>query len=118
MGSHGYGVNDENPMTIRDLPQGRRILFTMLTALDLRYAPGPKPPLIPALRARLGGWPGIGRIVAGMSCQGFDLQLTRQGHSTARVVGTIDAGCRLARSCSNVRGPLEFLVTPARRSTR
>ncbi len=41
------------------LEQRRRVLFTMLTALDFRYAPGPEPPLIPALRARLAGWHGI-----------------------------------------------------------
>jgi len=44
-----------------------------------RRAAGPEPPLIPALRTWLSGWPGIGRIVAGMSRQGFDLQLARHG---------------------------------------
>jgi hypothetical protein len=32
--------------------------------------------LIPALRASLSGWPGIGRIALGMTRRGFDLQLT------------------------------------------
>lgn len=35
-------------------------------------------PLLSALRAWLGGWPGIGRV-AGVSRQGFDLQLARHG---------------------------------------
>jgi hypothetical protein len=66
-------------MTSRDLAQRRRILFTMLTALTFRYPPGQKPPLIAALREWLGGWPGIGRITAGMARQQYDLQLTRYG---------------------------------------
>jgi hypothetical protein len=36
------------------------VLFVMLTALDYRW---------------LGGWPSVGRIVAGTTRQGFDLQL-------------------------------------------
>ena len=56
-------------MTLRDLAHRRRILFTMLTALRFRYPPGHEPPLIAALRQYLGGWPGIGRIVAGMARQ-------------------------------------------------
>ncbi len=63
-----------DPLAVR-----RRVLFTMLTALDFRYAPGPEPPLIPALRAWFTGWPGIGRIVAGLTAQGLDLQLARHG---------------------------------------
>jgi hypothetical protein len=51
----------------------------MLTVLHFRYAPGPEPPLLPALSAWLGGWPGIDRIVAGMTRQSFDLQLARHG---------------------------------------
>jgi hypothetical protein len=66
-------------VTLRDLAQRRRILFTMLTALGFRYPPGREPPLIGALRQWLGGWPGIGRIVAGMARQQYDLQLTRYG---------------------------------------
>src|SRR5690348_2707835 len=61
------------------LVQRRRVLFTMLTALDFRYTPGAEPPLIPALRAWFHGWAGIGRIVAGLSRQGHDLQFTRDG---------------------------------------
>ena len=49
-------------MTADALAQRAHILFTMLTALDFRYAPGPEPPLIPALRTWLSGWPGIGPI--------------------------------------------------------
>jgi hypothetical protein len=64
-------------MTTRELEQRRRILFTMLTALTFRYPNGREPTLIPALRAWLSGWPGIGRITVGMARQGYDLQLTR-----------------------------------------
>jgi len=67
-------------MTPCDLAQRRRILFTMLTALGFRYAPGREPPLIAGLRQWLGGWPGVGRIVTGMARQQYDLQLTRYGH--------------------------------------
>jgi transcriptional regulator with XRE-family HTH domain len=51
----------------------------MLTALTFRYPSGREPALVPALRAWLSGWPGIGRIIVGMARQGFDLQLTRYG---------------------------------------
>jgi len=51
----------------------------MLTALTFRYPPGQEPTLIAALHQWLGGWPGIGRIVAGMARQQYDLQLTRYG---------------------------------------
>jgi hypothetical protein len=47
----------------------------MLTALGFRYPPGHEPLLIAAIHQWLGGRPGIGRIVAGMSRQGFALQL-------------------------------------------
>jgi len=66
-------------MTHRDLRQRRRVLFTMLTALGFRYPPGREPPVIAGLRQWLGGWPGIGRITAGMARQEYDLQLTRHG---------------------------------------
>jgi hypothetical protein len=66
-------------VTPRELTQRRRVLFTMLTVLDFRYAPGSEPALLGALRTWLSGWPGIGRIVAGMSRQGVDLQLARHG---------------------------------------
>jgi hypothetical protein len=64
-------------MTPRDLARRRRILFTMLTTLGYRYAPGREPAVIAGIRQYLGGWPGVGRIVAGMARQGFDLDLTR-----------------------------------------
>jgi environmental stress-induced protein Ves len=51
----------------------------MLTALEWRYAPGLEARLIAALRTWFSGWPGIGRIVAGLTRQGLDLQLTRHG---------------------------------------
>jgi len=54
-------------MTVHELEQRRRVLFTMLTTLDYRYSPGREPVLVGGLRAWRGGWPGIGRIVAGMS---------------------------------------------------
>jgi hypothetical protein len=51
----------------------------MLTALTVRYPPGHEPPLIVALHQWLGGWRGVGRIVAGMARLQYDLQLTRYG---------------------------------------
>jgi len=35
--------------------------------------------VIAGIRQYLGGWPGIGRVVAGMARQQYDLQLTRFG---------------------------------------
>jgi hypothetical protein len=66
-------------VTPDNLRQRRGALFTMLTALDFRYVPGPEPALLAALRQWFSGWPGIGRIVAGLNRQGLDLQLTRYG---------------------------------------
>jgi hypothetical protein len=66
-------------VTPRALAQRRRVLFTMLTALGFRYPPGREPVVIAGIRQYLGGWPGIGRIVAGMARQQYDLQLTRFG---------------------------------------
>jgi hypothetical protein len=51
----------------------------MLTALTFRYPPGRVPPVITGIRQYLGGWAGIGRVVAGMARQQYDLQLTRFG---------------------------------------
>jgi hypothetical protein len=64
-------------VTPRALAQRRRVLFTMLTALGFRYPPGREPAVIAGIRQYLDGWPGIGRIVAGMARQQYDLQLTR-----------------------------------------
>jgi len=89
-------------VTPRELEQRRRVLFAMLTALEFRYPAGRVPALVVALRRWLGGWPGVGRIVAGMARQGFDLQLTRyaeegwrgtfypagRAHSVTAAVGT------------------------------
>jgi hypothetical protein len=41
----------------------------MLTTLGYRYAPGHEPPVIAGIRQYLGGWPGLGRVVAGMARQ-------------------------------------------------
>jgi len=68
-------------MTPRALAQRRRVLFTMLTTIAFRYPPGREPPVIAAIRQYLGGWPGVGRIVAGMARQQYDLRLTRYGQS-------------------------------------
>src|SRR5215831_9102222 len=94
-------------MTARALAQRRRVLFTMLTTLGFRYPSGREPPVIAGIRQYLGGWPGIGRIVAGMAGQQYDLRLTRYGqsgweaifypagieHSLTPMVGT-DGGAR------------------------
>ena len=61
------------------LAQRRRVLFTMLTTLGYHYPPGHEPPVIAGIRQYLGGWPGIGHIVAGWARQQYDLQLTRFG---------------------------------------
>ena len=68
-------------MTPTALAQRRRVLFTMLTTLGFRYPPGRQPPVIAGIRQYLGGWPGVGRIVAGMARQQYDLRLTRYGRS-------------------------------------
>jgi hypothetical protein len=84
-----------------DLARRRSTLFVMLTVLGFRY-PGGAPALPRALRQWLGGWRGIGRIVVGMSRQGYDLVLTQYGaegwratfypagraHSATRAAGT------------------------------
>ena len=45
----------------------------MLTTLALRYPSGREPPVITGIRQYLAGWPGVGRIVAGMARQQYDL---------------------------------------------
>ncbi len=64
-------------MTERDLERRRHILLTMLTAAAFRYPPGAEPELIRLLRGWLDSWPGVGRILVGMTRQGFDRQLTQ-----------------------------------------
>src|SRR5262245_10964054 len=49
-------------MTPRTLAQRRRVLFTRLTT-----PAGRQPDVIAGIRQYLGGWPGIGRIMASMS---------------------------------------------------
>ncbi len=51
----------------RELAQHRRVLFTILTVLSFRHPPGQEPALVAGARQWPGGWPGIGRIVAGMA---------------------------------------------------
>jgi len=64
-------------VTPHALAQRGHVLFTMLTTLGFRYAPGREPAVIAGIRQYLGGWVGVGRIEAGMARQGFDLELTR-----------------------------------------
>jgi len=68
-------------MVVETLAQHRRVLFTMLTALSSRYPTGRKPPVIAGIRQYLDGWPGIGRVVAGMARQQYDLRLAALGQS-------------------------------------
>jgi hypothetical protein len=89
-------------MTGETLQRRRRVLFVMLTVLGFREPPGGGPALPRALGQWLGGWRGIGRIVVGMSRQGYDLVLTQYGaegwratfypagraHSATRAAGT------------------------------
>jgi DNA/RNA endonuclease G (NUC1) len=67
-----------NPSELR---HRRRILLVTLTTLSWRYPPGGEPELVRGLRAWLGGWPGIGRIVLGMVRQGYDVELRRYGEA-------------------------------------
>jgi hypothetical protein len=71
-------------VTPRALAQRRRVLFTMLTALGFRYTAGREPAVIAGIRRYLGGWPGVGRITAGMARQEYDLQLARYGQDGSR----------------------------------
>ncbi len=64
-------------MTAPELQRRRHLMLTMLTALAFRYPPGREPELVRCLRGWLDGWPGIGRILLGMTRQEFDLQLTQ-----------------------------------------
>jgi hypothetical protein len=85
-----------------DLRRRRRVLFVMLTVLGFREPPGGAAVVPRALQQWLGGWRGIGRIVVGMSRQGYDVVLTQYGaegwratfypagraHSATRAAGT------------------------------
>ena len=51
----------------------------MLTTLGYRYPAGQEPPVIAGIRKYLDGWPGVGRIIAGMARQQYDLQLRQFG---------------------------------------
>ena len=62
-----------------DLRARRHLLVTMLTARAWHDTPAGPVPVVAALRAFLGGWLSIGRIVVGMARRGYDLQLTRYG---------------------------------------
>jgi hypothetical protein len=89
-----------------DLRQRRHLLFTMLTACAWRDAPAGPAPVVAGLRAFLGGWPGIGRIVVGMARQGYDLQLTRYGDEGWRATFYPAGDCLLhAPGSSGVRRP-------------
>jgi hypothetical protein len=82
-------------MTADDIRHRARLLFVVLTALELRMSPA-------FLRDWLDNWTGIGVMAVGMARQGYDLQLTRYGgegwratfypegrsHSPTRYVGT------------------------------
>jgi hypothetical protein len=59
------------------LAQRRHVLLLMLAATRFRYPPDQVPEVVRLLRGWFSSWPGIGRIVAGMTRQGFDLQLTQ-----------------------------------------
>jgi hypothetical protein len=67
------------PQAPDNLPRRRHLLLTMLTVLACRYPPGVEPLVITGVRRLLAGWPGLGRITAGMARQEYDLQLKRYG---------------------------------------
>jgi hypothetical protein len=89
-------------MSSGDLARRRHVLLTMLAATRFRYPPDRVPEVVRLLRGWFSGWAGIGRIVVGMTRQGFDLQLTqydqegwratfypeRWAHSVTRAVGS------------------------------
>jgi hypothetical protein len=84
-----------------DLARRRRILLTMLTAARFGYA-GPPPELVRLLRGWFDSWPGIGRVVAGMARQSYDLQLTRYGEDGWRA--TFYPAGRTAHSMTSAVG--------------
>jgi hypothetical protein len=90
-------------MTPRTLAQRHHVLFTM-TTLGYRYPPGREPMVIVGIRQYLGGWSGIGRVIAGMARQQYDLELTRFGQDGLecdllpgrdRALADADGGVRL-----------------------
>src|SRR5215470_13038752 len=95
-------------MTPNALAQRRRVLFSMLTTLSFRHPPGREPPVIAGIRQYLVGWPGIGRIVAGMARQQYDLRLVPSARA-GRVgdlllgAGTFSAGVRPSSALSCFR---------------
>ena len=102
----------------------------MLTTLGFRYPPGREPPVIAGIRQCFGGWPRVGRIVAGMARQQYDLQLVRFGqagwqatfyqagigHSLTPMVGTgwAQPGRRVGTSIALGRGFVDVGDRPAR----
>jgi hypothetical protein len=64
-------------MLAADLARRRHLLLVMLAATRFRYPPDQVPELVRLLRGWFSSWLGIGRIVVGMTRQGFDLQLTQ-----------------------------------------
>lgn len=66
-------------MAPHDARRRERLLLTVLAAIHTRFPAGREPRVVGALRQRLDGWPGIGRVVVGMARQGYDVQLTRYG---------------------------------------
>jgi hypothetical protein len=67
----------EGANSVTDLDRRRHILLTMLAATRVRYPPDQVPEVVRLLRGWFSSWSGIGRITAGMTRQGFDLQLTQ-----------------------------------------
>jgi hypothetical protein len=67
-----------------DLARRRALLTTALASTLLPWH-HPAPALVPALRAWLGSWAGIGVVQAGMARQGYDLQLIRYDERGWRV---------------------------------
>jgi hypothetical protein len=91
-----------------DLAHRRHILLVMLAATRFRYPPDQVPELVRLLRGWFASWPGIGRIVAGMTRQGFDLQLTQYDQEGWRATFYPEgARAHMGRDADTIRGMLE-----------
>jgi hypothetical protein len=78
----------------RDLQDRRHFLLTMLAATRLPAPPDQVPELVRLLRGWFSSWAGIGRIVVGMTRQGYGLQLTQYDQEGWRAGDVLPGGAR------------------------
>jgi hypothetical protein len=120
--------NRSSPEPAHELALRRHLLFTMLTACAWRDSPAGPTPVVAGLRAFLGGWLGIGRIVVGMARQSYDLQLTRYSYEgwratfypTGRGTSGTSAGKadETSHSRNRCRKATKWVGTTTNRATR